>query len=40
MIKRKLRICLIALLLAASSIASSLIVPSSAEGSDAKVQSY
>ncbi len=38
--KHKLRICLIAFLLAAASIASCLIVPSSAEGSDAKVQSY
>ena len=38
--KFKLRVCLIAFLLAAASIASCLIVPSSAEGSDAKVQSY
>ncbi len=38
--KRKLRICLIAILLAAVCASSCLIVPSSAEGSDAKVQSY
>ncbi|MBQ6678108.1 MAG: peptidoglycan DD-metalloendopeptidase family protein [Clostridia bacterium] len=38
--KRKLRICLIALLLAAACVSSCLFVPSSAEGSDAKVQSY
>ncbi|MBR7033957.1 MAG: peptidoglycan DD-metalloendopeptidase family protein [Clostridia bacterium] len=38
--KNKIRLCLIALLLTAISIASCLIVPSSAEGSDAKVQSY
>ena len=38
--KSKWRICAVALLLAAASVASCLIIPSSAEGSDAKVQSY
>ena len=38
--KCRLRVCAIAFLLAAASVVSCLIVPSSAEGSDAKVQSY
>ncbi|MBR3639917.1 MAG: hypothetical protein IKN50_04855, partial [Clostridia bacterium] len=38
--KIRMRVCMIAFLLAAASVVSCLVVPSSAEGSDAKVQSY
>ena len=38
--KRSLKICAAALLLAAATLTSTVMIPSSAEGSDAKVQSY